>query len=262
VDGIEVHAPDLAHSAGGFHADYFPELFRIEATSFWFRARNQVIMYALRRYAKNFRSLLEIGCGTGFVLSGVAHEFPEAKLTGGEIFIDGLSFAFQRLPMCRFMQMDARCIPFVEEFDVIGAFDVLEHIKEDEEVIEQIHDALRPNGIMIITVPQHAWLWSTTDEHAFHERRYSASEIEGKTRAAGFDILRSTSFVSLLLPAMAFSRIRRKRNEKNMDSTSELNITKTLNALFYRIMKIELFGIKLGLNYPVGGSRLIVAQKT
>jgi len=38
----------------------------------------------------------------------------------------------------------------------VGAFDVLEHIKEDEIALGQIHKALRPSGVMLLTVPQHA----------------------------------------------------------------------------------------------------------
>ena len=50
------------------------------------------------------------------------------------------------MPEARFFQMDARNIPFENEFDVIGVFDVLEHIEEDEIVFSQIFRAVKSGG--------------------------------------------------------------------------------------------------------------------
>ncbi|HEY8271266.1 MAG TPA: methyltransferase domain-containing protein, partial [Pseudobdellovibrionaceae bacterium] len=206
VEGFCSYAPQFAQGGGGFKAKYFSDLAQLEAANFWFQARNQFILWAIEKYSPNFQSLLEIGCGTGYVLSGIAKKFPHATLQGSEIFTTGLGFAASRLPATSFIQMDARNIPFKEEFDILGAFDVLEHIQEDEEVLAQMYAALKPQGILLITVPQHAWLWSVMDEYACHVRRYAASELHRKIEVTGFQIIRSTSFVSTLLPAMVVSR--------------------------------------------------------
>ena len=261
IDGFDSYAPNLAHGGGGFKASYFSELANLEQANFWFRARNAIIVWSLKKYVPNFESFLEIGCGTGFALAGIERNFPGAILNGSEIFTDGLLFAAKRLPSVNLMQMDARQIPFINEFDAIGAFDVIEHIKEDEITLNQIHKALKPDGFLIITVPQHKWLWSVTDEYALHERRYAAKEIHEKVQNAGFKIVRSTSFVTTLLPAMVLSRLSQKRKTEKFDPTSELNITPALNFLFETLLTIELAGIKIGLNYPVGGSRLVIAKK-
>ena len=131
VDGFEAHAPDLAHGGGRCKASYFSELARLEEANFWFRARNEIIIWALRKYAPNFNSCLDIGYGTGYVLAGIAGKFSGAKLYGGQIFTNGLALAWKRLPTVNLMQVGAQRIPFIDEFDVVGAFDVLEHIKED-----------------------------------------------------------------------------------------------------------------------------------
>ncbi|MBA3580918.1 MAG: class I SAM-dependent methyltransferase [Gammaproteobacteria bacterium] len=262
MNGFHAYAPDSAHAGGGFKSSYFSELARLEEANFWFQARNRLILWGLEKYCKNFKSFLEIGCGTGYVLSGISKQFPHSTISGSEIFIDGLAFAAARLPSVNFMQMDARNIPFEEEFDVIGAFDVLEHIEEDERTLAQVHTALRPEGYMLLTVPQHAWLWSPVDEYACHVRRYSALDIHAKITAAGFHIIRSTSFVTSLLPAMLVSRIVQKRASKEkFDATSELKISHWLNSLFFRMLSLELALIKKGFNFPIGGSRLVVAKK-
>ena len=130
VSGFPVLAPDFAGGGAGFRPEAFEKLAALEAQNFWFRARNRLILWALKRHFPNMQRFLEIGCGTGYVLKGVEHAYPEAMLVGSEIFSVGLPYAASRLSSAELIQMDARHIPYVEEFDVIGAFDVLEHIEE------------------------------------------------------------------------------------------------------------------------------------
>ncbi len=262
LDGFEAFAPDLAHANEGFKADYFAELAALEANNFWFKARNQLILWALSTYAPDFKSYFEIGCGTGFVLSGIAKAYPSARLGGSEIFTSGLSEAAKRLPTTTLMQMDARSIPFKNEFDVIGSFDVLEHIKEDEQVLRQIHQALKPGGIALLSVPQHPWLWSKADDYACHVRRYTRNELHQKMEAAGFRMIRSTSFVSLLLPAMILSRfVAKKSSAEQYDAAAELRLSPFINTLFLWVLSLELAAIKNGVNFIAGGSRLVIAKK-
>lgn len=261
-DGFTEYAPDLARGGEGFKATYFADLARLEDGHFWFRVRNRLIIWALSRYCPDFRSFLEIGCGTGYVMSGIATAYPDAQLYGSEIFTAGLAFASARQPTIDFMQMDARSIPFVDEFGVIGAFDVLEHIEADDQVLMQMHSALKPGGVMLITVPQHPWLWSPIDGYACHVRRYSAKELHRKVIGAGFKILRSTSFVSSLLPAMLASRMVQKLiPSKDADATAELRISPGLNKIFEMVLGAEVAMIRTGVNFPLGGSRLVVARK-
>jgi len=260
MDGFAVYAPEMARDGNGFKASFFEILAPLEEANFWFRARNRIIIWALKKYASTFQNFLEIGCGTGFVLSGVGRNFPNANLSGSDIFTDGLVFASKRLPSVNLMQFDARNIPFVDEFDVVGAFDVLEHIKEDETALSQIYKILHPGGIALITVPQHMWLWSEIDDYSFHERRYSSKEIEGKVKAAGFKILKSTSFVTLLLPVMMLSRLLVRRRIGS-DPSAELKLNPFINRVFELILYLEYFGVQFGMDFSIGGSRLLVAQR-
>ena len=261
LNGIEAHAAECASNGRGFKSEYFAELARLEAANFWFRARNELILWALRTYKPNAHTFLEVGCGTGFVLSGIANAYPEIALSGSEIFLAGLSHAAKRVPSAHLMQMDARHVPFVDEFDAIGAFDVLEHIEEDEAVLAQLHRAMKPGGVLLLTVPQHPRLWSASDEYACHVRRYTRLEIEAKIVASGFELLRSSSFVTSLLPAMILSRGLQKLKTEAFNPAGELKINAALNQIFYSLMMLEFAGIRLGMNYPVGGSRLIVARR-
>jgi SAM-dependent methyltransferase len=246
----------------GFKAHYFKELAELEAKNFWFCARNKLILWALQKYSPRLTSFLEIGCGTGFVTQAVSKLFPAARLVGSEYLEEGLVYARQRVPEAEFTQMDARDIPFESELDAIGAFDVLEHIEEDEVVLQQIWKALKPSGIVFITVPQHRWLWSAVDEYACHVRRYGTQELHQKVGNAGFEIIRSTSFVSALLPAMYLSRLLQKnKTNMSMDDVAGLRVNPILNKFLERLLEGELALIRVGVILPVGGSRLLVARK-
>lgn len=258
IDGFPAYAPELAHSGPGFRPEYFATLAAAEDKHFWFIARNALVLWALQKYAPGFESFLEIGCGTGQVLSAVARGFPEAEIYGSELFTAGLKFAAERAPKAKLMQMDATNIPFAGQFDVIGAFDVLEHIENDALVLQQIHKALKPGGLTILTVPQHSWMWSPSDAHACHVRRYAAKELQQKVERAGFNVLRSSSFVSLLLPAMWLSRLAQTRQK---EGSAELDLPEWMNSIFKIIMRAELNLIKVGTAFPCGGSRLVIAKK-
>lgn len=262
VAGFPAMAPELAHGGAGFQPEAFGELAALEAGNFWFRARNRLIVWALRHHFPRMRRYLEIGCGTGYVLSGVAEAYPQAVLTGSEVFSVGLPYAAQRVVQAELLQMDARHIPFEEEFDVVGAFDVLEHIQEDEAVLAQMWRALRPGGGIVLTVPQHPWLWSRQDEYACHVRRYRIGELKEKARRAGFQMELETSFVSLLLPAMLASRLLHRHAPADSDPMAELRLPAPLNAAFGITMGLERVLIQSGLRLPAGGSLILIARKS
>jgi SAM-dependent methyltransferase len=258
---VPVFSSELARNKSGFKASYFAPLAAREAGHFWFRARNALIIWALGKYGASVSSFMEIGCGTGFVLQGIAHGFPKMRLVGSEIYPEGIAFAAERIAGGEFMQMDARQIPFIAEFDAVGAFDVIEHIEEDEAVLQQMYHALKPGGLLLLTVPQHRWLWSTVDEYACHIRRYSARELHDKVALAGFIIVRSTSLVASLLPSMLISRLLRRGKSEGFDAHAELLINPILNRILGWFLRLELWLIRMGVSFPVGGSRLIVAVK-
>jgi SAM-dependent methyltransferase len=263
IEGFKAFAPDLASDNAGFRVEYFDELARLEADNFWFRARNELIVWALQRYFPGARSFLEVGCGTGFVLSGIHAADPSLELSGSEIFSAGLALAATRVPSAHFSQMDARHIPYRDEFDVIGAFDVLEHIDEDTAVLAEIGRAVRPGGGFLATVPQHPSLWSLQDVHAHHVRRYTAAGLRRKVEAAGFEVVRMTSFVSLLLPTLVAARLRTRgrRTDVGFDAMDELRQPRAVNSALEAVMTLERSLIRRGLSFPAGGSLLLVARK-
>src|SRR5215471_21651902 len=250
-----VEAPDV-----GYKPEYFPRLAAIEQAHFWFRVRNELIQWALRNYFPDAKSFLEVGCGTGFVLAGIHEKFPRMRLAGSEIFADGLAIAKARVANAELYQMDARRMYFEGEFDAVGAFDVLEHVIEDEDVLAQMFDAVRSGGGLLLTVPQHPFLWSASNQYAMHQRRYKRAELRTKVKSAGFRIERITSFNSLLLPLMIWSRVGQKRDH-DFQPLREFEIGPALNKTLESILKFERMLIRTGTSFPAGGSLLLIGRK-
>jgi SAM-dependent methyltransferase len=249
----------LAGSGGGFEPAAFEQLVNLEPQSWWFRSRNRLIEHTIRAYFPAPSRILEIGCGTGFTLRALADAAPGAELTATELFDEGLAVARRRMPQVRLLNVDARDMPFHAEFDLVAAFDVLEHIDDDLKALRETFRVLVPGGGLIVTVPQHPWLWSATDEYARHERRYRRRELVERLTLAGFEIDRITSFVTALLPVMLASRL--SRRSEQADPQAEFRIPRTLDRFFDAVASAEQRVIGLGISLPVGGSLLVVARK-
>ena len=242
-----------------FPEEAFDYLASAESRHWWFLSRNQIITWVLKAKARRLANFLEVGCGTGFVINGIANAFPTLELEASEYFEEGLVFARQRLPQCRFRQLDATAMAEQNAYDCIGSFDVIEHIDADECVLSNFNQALCPDGFLLLTVPQHPWLWSSADDYAHHVRRYTVQELRRKVLQAGFRIEYCTSFVFLLLPLMALQRLSSRNQNYNPDD--EFKINSVLNAALYLVMQLELTLLRLGLRFPAGGSLLLLARK-
>lgn len=245
----------------GFDPTFFDLLAPVEPRSFWFRARNRLIVSVLRRHFPDARSLLEVGCGTGFVLSGLREAFPHLRLVGSELFPEALAHARARLADdVELVELDAREMPYEAEFDVVGAFDVLEHIEDDVEVLRGMRRAVVAGGGLLLMVPQHPRLWAEADVLAHHVRRYTRRDLVRKVGEAGFEVLQATSFVTTLLPAMVASRLAARLARRPYDEFRDLEPAAPLNAAFERILDGERRLIERGVSLPFGGSLLVAAR--
>lgn len=261
-DGIVCLSPEMLQYNDGYDEQLFVEYETIARTHFWFVGRSKLIFDTIRSYCPVPASMLEIGCASGYMLEGVRNNFPAIKLFGAEPSLMPLKMAAQRIPECSFIQLDARRMPFINEFDLVGAFDVLEHIDDDTLALQQMHQACRTGGSVVLTVPQHPWLWSQTDIDAQHKRRYTRKELIQKVAEAGFDVKYVSSFMTLLLPAMCASRLA-QRNKRDGGSLLDdgFKIGTAMNKCLGLVFDIERALLSFGIKFPVGGSLLLVAQK-
>jgi SAM-dependent methyltransferase len=254
--------------AGGYDPAHFASLFPVEDRHFWFRARNQVIsavaMQAVEQLSPGYR-VLELGCGNGNVLRFLERACPTGILVGMDLYAEGLRFARSRTS-CHLVQGDVSRSPFGKPFQVIGMFDVLEHISDDRRILRNVWKLLDDRGILLLTVPAHASLWSYFDESGGHCRRYELDELRSKLEEADYQIEYLTQYMSSIYPMMWLSRRIRSRVMTGTDRSKkllqdELRIVPVLNEILSFFLSSESKWLAKRRQLPFGTSLLAVARK-
>jgi SAM-dependent methyltransferase len=257
-----VNAPPGA--AGGYNETAFQKLFAVEEKHFWFRARNTLIAALASRAIQGIKSpsILEIGCGTGNVLGALNRARAGGVLIGLDFKAEGLTLARKRssLPL---VQADANFPPFSIQFDLIGMFDVLEHIPDDSAALRSALKLIRPGGKLLLTVPAHMKLWSYADVAARHCRRYETSELRDGLVSAGFEVEFIGPFMMLLYPVLRLWRTLNRGNGETEFARFErdLTVVPILNQLAAWGMTAEARWVAGGHRLPFGSSLVAIAVK-
>jgi SAM-dependent methyltransferase len=105
----------------------------------------------------------------------------------------------------------ALALPFCDgAFDVVGAFDVIEHLDPEVDAVAELARVLRTGGRMLISVPAYQWAWSDFDDQNGHHRRYTRRRAVAALERAGLQVERSTYAFTATFPLFAAERLARK----------------------------------------------------
>lgn len=148
--------------------------YEVEDASYWFRHRNACIVALMRRFPPD-GVVYDIGGGNGYVTLGMTAGGYEAVLVEPGSGAHNGSFRGIRRVIHSTLE-DAHFAP--GSLDAAGAFDVVEHIEDDDNFIATIRDLLRPRGRLYCTVPALEFLWSHEDVMAGHFRRYTPASLQ------------------------------------------------------------------------------------
>lgn len=262
-DGIPLFAPELADTSTGIDPAAFDILAKIEPSYFWFVVRNELIVGLVQRYFPSARSYLEIGCGNGTVVQAIERARTWGRIVATDLHPRGLTYARARLSQSvEFAQLDARAIPAEAAFDLVGAYDIIEHVEDDEAVLRSMRRAIAPGGGVLVAVPQHPSLWSRVDEIGHHHRRYRRGQMERKLESNGFAVMFSSSYTSVLLPLMALSRFKTRffPTGQDTDVLREYTVRPGINRALTALLRSEARLTLAGMRWPFGGSRIVAAR--
>ena len=177
--------------ATGSQEDYPAALYdavrEAEARHFWFAARTDLILSVMRRRIGPLdgRRLLDIGCGTGFVLQAL--ERAGADAWGIDMHLAALDHARTRVAGPLLWSQAAR-LPFLDDFDVVSLFDVIEHAADDVAVLSEAARVLRPGGSVVVTVPAGPHMWTQYDSVIGHKRRYTRESLKSVFTRSGLAV--------------------------------------------------------------------------
>jgi SAM-dependent methyltransferase len=140
-------------------------------------------------------TLLEIGCGQGGFAGRLARRF---RYVGIDLDETSISVARRRLDAHgiagELRVGDLAVIDANETFDVVCAFEVLEHLEDDNGALHGWAQKLAPGGTLIVSVPAGSDRYAEWDEYAGHFRRYDAPQLVGQFAQAGLADARETVY--------------------------------------------------------------------
>jgi SAM-dependent methyltransferase len=229
----------------------------LEQTHWWFTARREILAAEIASLDLPQRPrILEVGCGTGGNLRMLAHfgdacglePDPESRRyaaaqTGIEVFEGALPETPESLR---------------GQFDLVVAFDVIEHVADDRTGIAALRDLVKPGGRLMLTVPAHPWLWSSHDEAHHHHRRYRRQSFRGLFEIAGLEVSRLSYFNTALFPLIAAARLLKPVLGGGNDD--EMAGPAWLNRMLHRIFAAEAAWLRRT-DLAFGVSLLAVARR-
>jgi len=247
-------------------ASELEKMFHLEDTYWWFVARRIMVRDLLAQHLRRSGArpaprirILDVGCGTGATLKVLAQS---GAVTGLDSSRAALDYSRQRgrwqLALARGEEL-----PIASgSLDVIVALDLLEHIADDGAAAAEFARALRPGGLLLVTVPALSWLWSQHDEALDHLRRYQAARLRHILEQAGFHIERLSPLIFLLLAPIAVLRwVQRLLPRRNAQpETAFIVPPRPVNWLLTAIVWLE-NQWALRWNLPAGVSLMAVARK-
>ena len=260
-------AEDSAPAHAAYDPEFFAQLVKAEDRHFWFRHRNRLLAAVLAPIVRDLTApyrVLEIGCGTGNTLRVLEQVCRGASVTGTDPFEEALAIARRRV-RCALLRAEVEQLDFPGTFELIGAFDVLEHIEDDVAAVRRLRAKMAERGRLVLTVPAHQHLWSYADEAAHHYRRYSARQLRSTLEGAGYVVEYLTPFMSWVYPLMwAKRRIAGAANPPGEEAFAltlqDLRVIPGVNPLLLWLLAAELPMVCRRRVLPVGTSLLAVAR--
>ena len=132
------------------------------------------------RFAEGAR-VLDAGCGSGY---GSAEFVSAASVVGVDISADATAHARREYggPGVHFLQASCDALPFADQsFDLIAAFEVIEHLEQWQRMLTEACRILRPAGILLVSTPNRAYYAESrgaAGPNPYHVREFDYSEFD------------------------------------------------------------------------------------
>jgi SAM-dependent methyltransferase len=193
----------------------YQQMAELDDHHWWYRARRRIIADLIRREGRlpDNAQILELGCGTGHNLAMLS-DFGHVE--GLELDDEARALSEKRLGR----KVMSSPLPELAEvpdhhYDLIGAFDVIEHIDHHGAALASIATKLKPGAKFVMTVPAHQWMWSAHDVVNHHKRRYSKQALKRLIDGSPLQLERLGYFNSLLFPLAIVQRAASKLRGKD-----------------------------------------------
>jgi SAM-dependent methyltransferase len=173
-------------------------------TYWWYRARSDLLQTVMEPHVGEVRRVLDVGSADGPSVGWLRGH-------GHRIALDLDPRGLAPGDVCGSVTQ----LPFATDtFDVVGAFDVVEHCPDEAAALAEIARVLVPGGRLLMSVPAYEWAWTHHDVLNHHQRRYTRPRARAAVEAAGLDVLRATYAFAGTFPFFAADRLRTRLRER------------------------------------------------
>jgi SAM-dependent methyltransferase len=248
--------------------NYYKEYYTLERNHWWFKVRAKIIILLIDKSIKKLPQntnlqVLNAGAAIGRT-SEILGKY--GTVTSLEYDKDCCDFAKENLNM-DITHGNILALPYADNsFDVVCAFDVIEHVEDDKLAISEMKRVCKGGGLLVVTVPAYMLLWSHHDVVNQHFRRYTKRNIFKLFSNNTLDVNFATYYNSILFFPILLFRLLTKlipqrwiRNGAGSDATLT-NENGLANSFLYRIFNLELGYLKF-LKFPFGVSIFAAAIK-
>lgn len=239
----------------------YDELAAVERTHWWFQGRRRILADVLRRRVpvagSRDRSIVDVGCGTGEMLDMV-REF--GTVTGLDASPIAVAYCRQRFGDAVDVRLGRIPADVPDGVAMVTAFDVVEHLEDDEKALRGIYERLAGGGVFVCTVPAFPFLWSGHDEVHHHYRRYTRRGLRRRLEDAGFVVERLTFFNTVLFPVTAAVRLLHRIAPGTPSGSDATVPSGPANRLLRAVFSAERFLLRV-MDLPVGVSLLAVCHR-
>jgi SAM-dependent methyltransferase len=247
---------------------YYKKYFDIERNHWWFKARSAIISdYIFHRIvnAPNQIKILNIGVATGASTLMLSSFGSVESIEYNQECID---FIKDRVNF-KIIQGDILNLPFGDnQFDLVCAFDVIEHVEFDTKARDELIRVCKPCGSILITVPALMTLWSKHDLINHHYRRYNKkmllslfSESDQKGIIQFCSYFNFFLFPIILIARKIQNLIKPLRHNEKLKSDFETFQANGLHNLLFNIFKSERLFLIKGIRLPIGVSLILQYKK-
>jgi SAM-dependent methyltransferase len=246
---------------GAFGKDASEWQYNAYRTHWWYKARTRILdkVIASLKFAST-PDILEIGCGTGPNLKMLSQHGHVKGLEYSEVALEIACRTLPDIPVRKGWLPDNVDV-WGQSFDLLCAFDVLEHVEDDESSLRAMKGILRQGGFLFLALPAYQWLFGPYDAAGGHYRRYDKKDITDKLMRNGYVIRYSTYINTFLFPCVLVGRLTEKVKSRQSITSKALQVPNVfVNNVLYGIFVLESFYVPF-FSSPFGSSLLVVAQK-
>jgi SAM-dependent methyltransferase len=218
----------------------------------WYRARAHLLEVALGDYLGSPQRMLDVGSADG---PSVAWMRGDHRRTAIDVDPRGLK---PGEGVCA----SAMALPFGDEtFDVVGAFDVLEHCDPEAQAVLELTRVLRPGGRLLMSVPAYAWAWTDHDRQAGHYRRYTRTRLVRAIEGGGLVVQRATYGFGGVFPFFAAERLKRRISKPEPALEKQLpRVSPAMSRVLMGLTRAEAKVLRRR-DLPYGSSVFLAATK-